>query len=109
MPEGSTIEKFRIDAGLIYEEALDILVSKQIDYGPNNIQLSPFGPMVGLLVRLQDKLSRAANLTTNNIEPNHESIRDTFLDILNYGAIGMMLVDDTFPKAETKRGVEWNW
>ena len=102
MERDDIISKFRQDAIRLYAEASDLLVSKQIDYGPNNIQLSPFGPQVGLLVRLQDKLSRAANLITNDINPNHESLRDTFIDILNYGAIGVMLIDGLFPDPEQK-------
>lgn len=100
MTTDETIEKFSEDATNLYGEALELLISKQIDYGPNNIQLSPFGPQVGLLVRLQDKVSRAANLIGEGHEPNHESLRDTFIDILNYGAIGLMLIDGTFPSQE---------
>lgn len=100
MSTDTTIDKFRYDAEVLYLQALDLLVTKQIDYGPNNIQLSPFGPYVGLIVRLQDKVSRAANLIGQGHNPNHESLRDTFIDILNYGGIGLMLLDGTFPSPE---------
>jgi hypothetical protein len=100
MTRDEVISKFIDDTESLYEEARQLLISKQVDYGPNNIQLSPFGPQVGLLVRLQDKLSRAANLITHNQTPNHESLRDTWIDILNYGAIGLMLTDGLFPAPE---------
>ncbi len=93
------IEQFQNDAIDLYGEAAELLVSKQIDYGPDNIQKSPVGPHNGLIVRIFDKLSRAGNLVNNDINPNHESLRDTFIDIMNYGAIGVMLIDETFPTA----------
>lgn len=73
------------------------VASKQKDYGPNNIQRSPFGPMKGLTVRLYDKISRLANLS-DNLTPENESLRDTLVDIAGYGIIGIMLLDGTFPK-----------
>lgn len=77
----------------ILAEALDILLSKHQDYGPKNIADAPGGPYVGLAVRLHDKVARLANLTSNNLEPKHESLRDTFVDILNYGLIGLLVLD----------------
>jgi hypothetical protein len=103
MSHDKVIQQFIEDTSSLYDEARELLTSKQIDYGPNNIQLSPFGPQVGLLVRLQDKVSRAANLIGQGHEPNHESLRDTFIDILNYGAIGVMLIDGTFPSPEQSK------
>ena len=93
------IDQFQSDAIDLFGEAAELLVSKQIDYGPDNIQKSPVGALNGLVVRLFDKLSRASNLLENNSSPNHESLRDTFMDIMNYGAIGVMLIDETFPTA----------
>lgn len=94
------LEQFQENAIDLYGEAAELLVSKQIDYGPNNIQKSPVGAHNGLIVRIFDKLSRASNLLETNSNPNHESLRDTFLDIMNYGAIGVMLLDGTFPSAD---------
>lgn len=89
--------QFRNDALEIYADALDVLVKKQIDYGPKNISNVPGGPMMGLAVRLHDKISRLANLLENNIDPNNESIEDTFLDIANYGMIGLMITKEKWP------------
>jgi hypothetical protein len=83
-------------------EALDLLVKKQNDYGPKNIMNAPGGPMVGLAVRLHDKVARLANIIGNDVNPNFESLRDTMLDIANYGLIGVMVLDDTFDPKETK-------
>jgi hypothetical protein len=94
----NNIINFRNDASHVYAEALEVLIKKQIDYGPKNISNAPGGPMMGLAVRLHDKISRLANLLENNIEPNNESIEDTFLDIANYGMIGLMITHNKWPK-----------
>lgn len=91
---------FEQDAWDMYEELCDILVKKQNDYGPNNIQNAPGGPLNGLQVRLYDKMSRLVNLVQSGAKPENESLRDTFVDIANYGVIGMMILDGKFPKAK---------
>jgi hypothetical protein len=80
-------------------EIVNLLIAKQADYGPNSIQSAPYGAVQGLITRLHDKLSRAANLTVNGRTSNNESLRDTFLDIAGYGIIGLMVLDGKFPKA----------
>lgn len=76
---------------------LDTLISKQKDYGKNNI--SRFGTS-GLLIRVHDKLARLKNLmdkSNNNFNKaisinsvEDESIIDTFIDIIGYSVIGLM-------------------
>lgn len=68
-------------------EIHNILVRKQRDYGPENIRR--FGRQ-GLLVRLHDKVARLENLDGDGRLPENESIKDTFVDIIGYCAIGMM-------------------
>ena len=75
----------------IVDEAVDILISKHEDYGPLNILNAPGGVYNGLTVRLHDKISRLANLTKTGNEPNHESLRDTLIDIINYAVIGILV------------------
>lgn len=91
---------FVLDSDDVYQELQDILVKKQKDYGPNNIRNAPGGPLNGLSVRLYDKMSRLKNLIESGATPENESLRDTFIDIANYGVIGLMILDDTFPKAK---------
>lgn len=76
------------------EEAVTVLLHKHEDYGPKNISLAPGGAINGLSVRLHDKVSRLAHLLQTGADPNNESIYDTFLDIANYGLIGMLVIDD---------------
>lgn len=81
-----------------FYEAHDLLLQKHKDYGPKNIANAPGGPLVGLAVRLHDKLARLAHLTRTGAEmPKNESIRDTFLDIANYGIIGLLVLDGDWP------------
>lgn len=80
-----------------YYEAQKVLVKKQLDYGPKNISQSPGGPLNGLRVRMHDKLSRINNLIDSGATPENESLRDSFLDMLNYSAIAMMVLDGDWP------------
>jgi hypothetical protein len=88
---------FESDVDQTFTEAQVLLLRKHADYGPKNIANAPGGPLNGLAVRLHDKVARLAHLLANGSKPNHESIRDTFLDILNYGAIGVLVEDDKWP------------
>lgn len=101
-----SFENFRNNANDLYDEAYYVLLSKQRDYGPNNIRLSPFGEMQGLLTRINDKVQRAVHLVNTDSDGENESLRDTFLDLMNYGAIGVMLIDDTFPAMNYSDGEE---
>jgi len=70
-----------------------VLLKKQIDYGPKNISQAPGGPLNGLRVRMYDKLARINNLIETGATPENESLRDSFLDIANYGIIALMVLD----------------
>lgn len=98
--EDDSVFEFRLNAEEVYDELEEILVKKQQDYGPNNIRNAPGGPLNGLSVRLYDKMSRLKNLIESGVSPQNESLRDTFVDIANYGVIGIMILDDTFPKSK---------
>lgn len=88
---------FREKSSIVYKEALDVLVKKQNDYGPKNIALAPGGPINGLRVRMHDKLSRINHLVESGADPENESLRDSFLDMMNYSAIGLMVLDGEWP------------
>jgi hypothetical protein len=83
----------------VYEKlnnTAETVIRKQYDYGKGNILNAPIDPKLAVLVRLNDKLSRAANLIENKKEPNNESLLDTFTDIVGYGCILLMLEDGSF-------------
>ena len=68
-------------------EAAVLLDTKNRDYGPGNI--SAFGER-GVIVRLNDKVERLKTLVWGGKSPEHEKVTDTWLDIANYGIIGLM-------------------
>jgi len=93
----SLLESFKYDATRVYQDALSILISKQQDYGPKNISQSPGGPLNGLRVRMWDKISRINHLLDSGATPENESLRDSFLDLMNYAAIAQMVLDGNWP------------
>lgn len=68
-------------------EAAVLLDSKQRDYGSANI--SAFGEK-GIIVRMNDKVERLKTLVWKDKSPEHEKVSDTWLDISNYGIIGLL-------------------
>lgn len=85
--------KLEENALKILLEAGNLLSSKHSDYGSRNISDAPGGALNGLSVRLHDKVARLNNLLTSGKNPNHESLRDTFIDIVNYGIISLLVID----------------
>ena len=90
--------EFITDVWHILDTAGNLLIKKHHDYGPKNISLSPGGPLNGLRVRMWDKVARINNLIDSNVNPSNESLRDSFIDLLNYSAIAMMVLDGTWPE-----------
>lgn len=68
-------------------EAAILLDKKNRDYGPGNI--SAFGEK-GVIVRLNDKIERLKTLVWHGRFPEHEKVSDTWLDVCNYGIIGLL-------------------
>lgn len=95
--EGIIPSKFEADVCDVYEQARRVLLKKHQDYGPKNISLSPGGPLNGLRVRMHDKLARINNLLDSGATPENESLRDSFLDLMNYSAIAQLVLDGNWP------------
>ena len=93
-----TIEQFELDVWEVLQEAGDLLLSKHADYGPTNIANAPGGPINGLRVRIHDKIARINHLIDSGKDPQHESLRDSFIDLLNYSAIALLVIEDKWPK-----------
>jgi len=91
---------FIADVWRIMDQAGNLLVRKHHDYGPKNIAHSPGGPLNGLRVRMWDKIARINNLLDSGVAPSNESLRDSFLDLLNYSAIAMMVLDGVWPEVQ---------
>lgn len=70
------------------EEVARLLSRKRRDYGWQNIADSG---TEGVVLRLQDKLNRLRTLGANG-KPNNESTEDTWLDVVGYGIIGLLVL-----------------
>jgi hypothetical protein len=90
--------KFVTDVWQVLDGAGNLLIKKHKDYGPTNISLSPGGPLNGLRVRMHDKTARINHLIDSGATPENESLRDSFIDLLNYSAIALMVLDGTWPR-----------
>lgn len=81
-------DNFRSACVEIASELVDVLISKQHDYGKGNI--ADFGEL-GVLVRANDKIERLKNLVKTGNTPSNESVDDSWLDLANYAIIALML------------------
>ena len=90
-------ESFKYDVDTVYGFAQSVLLQKHADYGPKNISQSPGGALNGLRVRMWDKLARINHLMDSGATPENESLRDSFLDLMNYAAIAQMVLDGNWP------------
>lgn len=75
------------------DEMLELLVSKQHDYGHGNILA--FG-IVGVGIRACDKVARYFNLKDQPDSAHNEPFIDCLKDMVGYSIIGSMLLDGTF-------------
>ena len=75
----------------VQNEALELFKKKNADYGD---AFANYGP-TGVIVRMGDKIQRLVSVTNNGIHlVNTESLRDTLIDLHNYAAMGIMLLDE---------------
>ena len=71
--------------------ALELFKKKNIDYGD---AFAKFG-VIGVLMRIEDKIQRSLSITKNGVNLiNDEGIRDTLIDLHNYAAMALMLLDE---------------
>ena len=76
---------------VIQNKALELFTKKNKDYGD---AFANFGP-IWVIVRMGDKINRLSSVTKNKISlVQNESIRDTLIDLHNYSAMAIMLMDE---------------
>ena len=89
----------------VQNEALALFKKKNKDYGD---AFANFGP-VGVIVRLGDKINRLSHITKTNITlVENETIRDTLIDLHNYAAMAIMLMDQKCEKNDHP-GTDFHW
>ena len=113
-PDAAAVRKFEKDYPELSQEFREIqnemyemFARKHLDYGLNNIALGgdltnsddkKFS-LTGLTIRLTDKISRLKNLLINGKNfVKGEGMEDTFIDIANYGIIGLLVGRDKWKK-----------
>jgi len=76
---------------VVQSEALELFTKKNADYGD---AFAKFG-VIGVLMRIEDKIQRSLTITKNGVNLiKDEGIRDTLLDLHNYAAMALMLLDE---------------
>ena len=91
----SRIEQFK----QIQEEGLELFSKKNKDYGDG---FTKYGT-IGVIVRIGDKIERLTSVTKNRISLIHnESLRDTLIDLHNYTAMALILIDENSEKDKQK-------
>jgi len=75
----------------IQTEGLELFRKKNADYGD---AFAKYG-VIGVLMRIEDKIQRSLSITKNGVNlVKDEGIRDTLLDLHNYAAMALMLLDE---------------
>lgn len=73
----------------IQQNALELFTRKNADYGD---AFAKFG-LIGVLMRIEDKIQRSLSITKTGVTlVDDEGLRDTLLDLHNYAAMGLMLI-----------------
>jgi hypothetical protein len=75
----------------VQAEGLALFTRKNADYGD---AFAKYG-IIGVLMRIEDKIQRSMSITKNGVNlVNDEGIRDTLIDLHNYAAMALMLLDE---------------
>jgi hypothetical protein len=81
----------------VQSNALELFRKKNIDYGDAFAKLG----VIGVLMRIEDKIQRSLSITNNGVNLiNDEGIKDTLLDLHNYAAMALMLLNEKTEKTE---------
>jgi hypothetical protein len=73
----------------IQDKGLELFIKKNNDYGD---AFAKYG-LIGVLVRIEDKIQRSITITKNQISlVDDEKIQDTLLDLHNYAAMALILL-----------------
>jgi len=79
----------------IHSTALELFTKKNTDYGDAFAEFD----IIGILMRINDKIKRMVSITKTGIYlVNNEEICDTLLDLHNYAAMALMLLDEYYSR-----------
>jgi len=89
----------------VQQEGLDLFTRKNRDYGD---AFADYG-VVGVLVRMGDKIRRLQNISNTGVTlVQDESFRDTLIDLHNYAAMAVLLLDsnENMDSSAEEKGAE---
>tara|TARA_B110000037_G_C16975391_1_gene446806 strand:- start:583 stop:912 length:330 start_codon:yes stop_codon:yes gene_type:complete len=90
----------------VQKEGLELFKKKNADYGDS---FANFGP-IGVIVRMGDKINRLSSVTNNGVNlVNNESVRDTLIDLHNYAAMAIMLLDEKNTETRYTQTESYRW
>ena len=85
---------------VVHKEAIELFKKKNADYGD---AFANFGP-VGVIVRMGDKINRLSSVTGSSVcLVKTETVRDTLIDLHDYAAMAVMLMDEKDVPVEKPR------
>ena len=88
----------------VQKKALEMFTKKNKDYGD---AFAKFG-VIGILMRIEDKIQRSLSITKNGVNMvDNEGIRDTLMDLHNYAAMGVMLLDENKEKQRVVKNLRF--
>lgn len=97
MTQQEKIQKMRA----IFDKCLEIAEAKGHDYAGDDNALSNFTDFGwrGVVVRISDKYHRLKNFVRQGVlKVKDEGVRDTFLDLINYAALAILVYDEETAK-----------
>jgi hypothetical protein len=82
---------------VVQQEGLELFKRKNADYGD---AFANYGT-VGVIMRMGDKIQRLVSITNTGVNLiNTETLRDTLIDLHNYSAMAIMLLDEDKIKSD---------
>lgn len=75
------------------DDLTSLLLSKRADYGDAALLLHG---LAGIRIRLDDKIFRYLNLMSNGKQPEHETVKDTLIDMCGYTVLAHMFEQSWF-------------
>ena len=89
---------------LVQNEGLELFKRKNQDYGD---AFANYG-VLGVLVRMGDKIARLQSISKKSVSlVNSESLRDTLIDLHNYSAMAIMLLDEDKDEDKDKEKITY--
>lgn len=87
----------------VQKEGLELFSKKNKDYGDS---FAKHGT-IGVLIRMSDKIDRCLNISKNGVNLVHdEALRDTLIDLHNYSAMAIMLMDENTKKSDLESHIK---